>query len=90
LSKCSNEDDECRLLLLSSVAIDFRAAEADTFPNSTGSGETLVTEVSSGRIAAVLAGSGGGTIRFGWGGGDGDDDDDDDDGVASGGSLCDG
>jgi len=83
LSKCSNEDDECLLLLLSSVTIDLRAADADTFPNSAGSGVALVTDVSSGRIAAGLAGSGGGTNRF-WLG------DDDDDDVEGGGSFCDG
>ena len=64
----SNEDDECLLLLLSRDTIDLSAAEADTFPNSAGSGETLVTDVSGGRIAAVLAGSGGGTCPFKLGG----------------------
>jgi len=80
LSKCSNEDDECLLLLLSKVAIDFKAAEADTFPNSAGSGEALVMDVSSGRITAVLGGSGG-AIRCRLGG-------DDDDNVGRGRSLC--
>ena len=68
-------------MLLSSDTIDLSAAEADTFPNSAKSGEALVTDVSSGRIAAVLAGSGGGTFRFKFGG-DGDND------VGAGRSLC--
>ena len=64
MSRCSNEVDESLLLLLSNDTIDLSAAEADTFPNAPESGEAVVTDVSNGRIVAVLAGSGGGTIRF--------------------------
>ena len=66
--------NECLRPLLSRDAIDLSAADADTFPNSAGSGVALVADVCTGRIAALLAGSGGGTIRLKLGG-DAEDDD---------------